>query len=121
MDRIVIADFNGKKIPLAYTMAAAAYIYRQHGNVEKFIEALNGNEQIDAAIDAFLVMNMQGIRKWKYERGDSDTEEVCLEPVDRDELELDLDMMDLMDLTGKMFDAIRVSNKHAIAAKPAKR
>lgn len=120
MDRIIIAEYGGKKIPLAYTLATADFIYRKHGGVQQFIEALGGGEQIGAALDAFIVFNLQGIRKWKYERGDADTEDICLEPVDREELELGSDMVDLFELTGKMFDAIKISNKHTISAKAAK-
>jgi hypothetical protein len=120
MERIIFKEINDKKYPMACTLAALEYLNREKGGVEGFAKMLGGLENITATLDVTLVFIKQGIAKYKYERGDMPESDVCLDPPTREELELTLDVDDIMELSGAIIEAIKVSKKNTVAGKPAK-
>ena len=120
MERIIFHEINGKKYPMALTLAALEYINREKGGIQGFGEMLGGLENITAVLDVSLVLIRQGIAKYEYERGDVVDEDVCLEAPTREELELTLDVDDLAGLSNAIIEAIMVSRKNAVAGKPTK-
>ena len=120
MERIIFKEINGKKYPMAMTLAALEYINREKGGIQGYGEMLGGLENITAILDVSLVLIRQGIAKYKFERGDVVDEDICLEAPSREELELTLDLDDITDLSNTIVDCLKVSRKNAIAGKPAK-
>lgn len=112
---------NGKTYPMACTLAAVEYINRTFGGFEGLGKAFSSESQrLTAVMDLTVVFIKQGIAKWKFERGDVDDSDICLDPITREELELTLGIEDVADLAKHITDAVTKGNDKTIKGKPAK-
>lgn len=84
MKKVVYYELEGKRFPLVFTYAVSEFVEDKYGSFEKFAKAL---DKTKTCLDMFAIMNAQGCAyvKWKMQDMPID-EDICLEPLTRDEL-----------------------------------
>lgn len=131
MDRTVYINIGGKEYPMRFSLAASRAISEKYGSMKKMSERMSGNggesseaETFDVMAEITEILIRQGCAYKNFFEADmpipenAPVENGKYVPISKEGIEIGLDMADMKELQGKIFQAFGVGAKRTIEAEP---
>ena len=123
MSNTVYIEVAGKEYPMRFSIAAAKAISEKFGSLDNLSEALSGAgeaETLDNVLWVVALLIQQGCAyKNLFEKDQPVLENAPVEkgkyvPLDKEQLEVGLDILSLRDLQGKIYQTVGTGQRHTV-------
>ena len=130
MSKTVYIEVAGKEYPMRFSIAAAEAISEKFGSLDKLSEALSGAGEADTLDNVLWVVALliqQGCAyKNLFEKDQPVPENAPVEkgkyvPLDKEQLEVGLDILSLRDLQGKIYQTVGTGQRQTVETQTDKK